>query len=90
MKLTDVYFSYKNCIVLEEINLEFSKDCIYGIIGHNGAGKTTLLRLCLGLLTPQKGIIEDDFSEKSYMPEKGGLYDYLTVKQNLYVDFRDN
>ena len=37
--------SYKNKLVLDNINLEIESDKIYGLIGRNGAGKTTLLSL---------------------------------------------
>ncbi len=79
---------------LDSINAEFSKGIIIGLIGPDGAGKTTLIRIMAGLLKPTSGnvkILSNDTilnSEKisdliSYMPQKFGLYEDLTVEQNL-------
>ena len=74
---------------------------IVGLVGPDGAGKTTLLRLLAGLLVPSKGCIRvagfDTVTEAlalhaviGYMPQKFGLYEDLTVQQNLdlYADLR--
>jgi len=66
---------------------------VTGLVGPDGAGKTTLIRMLAGLLTPDAGKIEIT-SEKtgmprvSYMPQKFGLYEDLTVGENLtlYAD----
>jgi ABC-2 type transport system permease protein len=60
-------------------------------VGPDGAGKTTLLRIIAGLLRPESGELR--FAEKpriGYMPQKFGLYEDLTVKENLdlYADLR--
>ena len=41
--------SYGSKIVLENINLNFEKGKVYGIVGENGAGKTTLFKCIAGL-----------------------------------------
>ncbi len=41
--------------VLDEINLNVPKGCIYGLLGRNGAGKTTIIRILLGLDTATRG-----------------------------------
>jgi ABC-2 type transport system ATP-binding protein len=74
---------------------------ITGLAGPDGAGKTTLLRLILGLLKADSGTISvcgrDPLSEASevrdlvaYMPQRFGLYEDLTVIENLtlYADLR--
>lgn len=87
LKIENLSFSYKNCEVLKGINYSFNKGEIYSIVGHNGAGKTTLIRLCLNLLPLQKGNIEfKDNTIISYVPDRGGLYEWLTVKQNLEIN----
>jgi len=79
---------------LDNINASFSKGKIIGLIGPDGAGKTTLIRIMTGLLTPTFGnvkILENDtlkdankiYNLISYMPQKFGLYEDLTVQQNL-------
>jgi len=74
---------------------------VTGLVGPDGAGKTTLLRLMAGLLAPGKGAIRvadcdptdrtsDIHETLSYMPQKFGLYEDLTVMENLnlYADLR--
>ncbi|MFO1056549.1 MAG: ATP-binding cassette domain-containing protein [Dongiaceae bacterium] len=67
---------------------------ITGLVGPDGAGKTTLLRLIAGLLRPDAGRIavlgHDSVTaarayqgEIGYMPQRFGLYDDLTVAENL-------
>jgi ABC-2 type transport system ATP-binding protein len=74
---------------------------VTGLVGPDGAGKTTLLRLMAGLLAPGEGRITVAGSDPtdrssniheimSYMPQKFGLYEDLTVMENLnlYADLR--
>ncbi len=68
---------------------------IFGIVGPDGAGKSTLLRLIAGILLPDGGEIavagksvrENTFEIKerlAYMPQRFGLYEDLTVEENIY------
>ena len=84
LKLSSVSFSYKKCDVLNDFSYTFEKGKVYSIIGHNGAGKTTLIRLCLKLIKLKIGEISY-FGEQvvSYVPDRGGLYEHLTVEQNI-------
>ena len=74
---------------------------VTGLVGPDGAGKTTLMRMLAGLLKPDEGSatvlgldpIADDSALHSvlgYMPQKFGLYEDLTVMENLnlYADLR--
>ncbi len=74
---------------------------ITGIVGPDGAGKTTLLRMIAGLMTPTSGRIEvfgmgvvshtPQIREMlGYMPQRFGLYEDLTVQENLnlYAEMR--
>lgn len=74
---------------------------VTGLIGPDGAGKTTLMRLVAGLLTPDSGTltvlglnaIADPLTVQAsigYMPQHFGLYEDLTVQENLtlYADLQ--
>ena len=67
---------------------------ITGLLGPDGAGKTTLMRLAAGLLLPDAGtvrVLGRDTREAAaaiqadigYMPQRFGLYEDLTVRENL-------
>ena len=49
IKIKELNKHYGNNEVLKEINMEFLKGKVYGIVGENGAGKTTLFRCIAGL-----------------------------------------
>ncbi|MGL5066622.1 MAG: energy-coupling factor ABC transporter ATP-binding protein [Sarcina sp.] len=55
IKLDDVYFAYKDSVVLREINLEIKAGEAVALIGPNGSGKSTFLKLINGLVHPGKG-----------------------------------
>ncbi len=87
-------FSSHSPPALSEISATISKGEIVGIVGPDGSGKTTLMRLIAGLLLPTQGSIRlagyDSIQDASkihlitgYMPQKFGLYEDLTVVQNL-------
>lgn len=72
---------------------------IFGLVGPDGAGKTTTLRMLAGVMPPDGGkaivagtnVIHDPEGAKhhlSYMPQRFGLYEDLTVDENIdfYAD----
>jgi ABC-2 type transport system ATP-binding protein len=72
---------------------------IFGLVGPDGAGKTTTLRMLAGIMPPDEGtarvadfdVIHDPENAKrhlSYMPQRFGLYEDLTVVENIrfYAD----
>jgi ABC-2 type transport system ATP-binding protein len=86
---------------LQDINVRVRRSIITGLIGPDGSGKTTLMRLLTGLLLPDTGSITvfgmdpkgDATSVQSsigYMPQRFGLYEDLTVQENLnlYADLQ--
>ena len=94
-------FTSKKVPTLADIRVEISGSQVTGLVGPDGAGKTTLLRLMAGLLVPSKGQIliggQDTARPSpalrdmiSYMPQRFGLYEDLTVMENLnlYADLR--
>ena len=84
------------------LSTEIQCGMITGLVGPDGAGKTTFIRMLAGLLTPSSGHLSvaglDPTHEVTaihhvvgYMPQKFGLYEDLTVLENLtlYADLRD-
>lgn len=70
IKINNLDFSYKNTQVFKDINLEFQKGNIYGLLGENGVGKTTLLKLLCGLQRPDGGICTiDNMTPSDRKPE---------------------
>ena len=70
---------------------------ITAVVGPDGAGKTTLLRIVAGLLSQDSGTLLFDGKNSDsqnahigYMPQKFGLYEDLTVQENLdlYADLK--
>lgn len=57
VEVKNVWFSYGDIPVLEDITFSIGKGDFCVIIGPNGGGKTTLLKLLLGILRPDKGRI---------------------------------
>lgn len=86
---------------LDGITARIAGGRITGLVGPDGAGKTTLLRLLCGLLAPTGGRVTvcgydtaadtDAIHERvGYMPQRFGLYEDLTVRENLdlYAELR--
>jgi len=86
---------------LEDVSAAIPARCIVGLVGPDGSGKTTLMRLMAGLLRATAGSLQvggfdpvaagDQLrSLLGYMPQKFGLYEDLTVQENLdlYADLR--
>lgn len=57
IEVKNLYKSFKDIVVLENINLQMQEGQIYGIVGKNGSGKTMLFRCLAGLVKPTSGTI---------------------------------
>ncbi|MCX5872810.1 MAG: ABC transporter ATP-binding protein [Deltaproteobacteria bacterium] len=84
---------------VQDLNLRVEKGELFGLIGPDGAGKTTTIRMLAGILAPTAGnayidgvsVRENPDKVKehlAYMPQRFGLYQDLTVMENLmfYAD----
>ena len=79
---------------VNDVSFEVAKGEIFGFLGPNGSGKTTIIKALCGLLTPSEGTgrilgmdIRKDAAEirrhVGYMSQKFGLYEDLTVAENI-------
>jgi len=91
--------SFGAVCAVRDLSFEVHGGEIFGLVGPDGAGKTTTLRMLAGVLSPESGSISvagcdavrDPESAKhhlSYMPQRFGLYEDLTVDENIrfYAD----
>jgi ABC-2 type transport system ATP-binding protein len=80
--------------VIEDFSIDVPAGNIFGFLGPNGSGKTTTIRMLCGLLTPDAGsgrclgydIIGQSAAikrEVGYMPQRFGLYEDLSIRENL-------
>jgi ABC-2 type transport system ATP-binding protein len=85
---------YGKRTVVDQVDLRLMPGRICGFLGPNGSGKTTTLRMICGLLTPDAGsgtclghdlITGRDAIKRQtgYMTQKFGLYEDLTIRENL-------
>jgi ABC-2 type transport system ATP-binding protein len=84
---------------LDGVSLDARHGSLTALVGPDGAGKTTLIRLMAGLIAPDSGTLDvldlDVVAQPQavqdrigYMPQKFGLYEDLSVAENLdlYAD----
>ncbi len=85
---------YGTRTVVDNIALQVGTGRICGFLGPNGSGKTTTIRMLCGLLTPDGGtgtclgldIVKEAAAIKrqvGYMTQKFGLYEDLSIRENL-------
>ncbi len=86
-------------VAVDSLSLTVSRGEIFGLVGPDGAGKTTTLRMLCGLMNPTSGsanvaghdvvkhmeLVKDEIG---YMAQRFGLYQDLTVAENMqfYAD----
>ena len=85
---------YDGRAVVDGVSLRVARGRICGFLGPNGSGKTTTIRMLCGLLTPDAGegqclgmdLLRDApriRREVGYMTQRFGLYEDLSIRENL-------
>ena len=100
-KLDGLRKEFGKVTALGGISAQLPPGLILGLVGPDGAGKTTLIRLLAGLMEPTSGSVEVlgrsplaegglTQAEVGYMPQRFGLYEDLSVLDNLnlYANLR--
>jgi len=90
---------FEGSIAVDDLTLEVAAGEIFGLVGPDGAGKTAVLRMMAGIMPADAGSItiagcdviahpEAVKFQISYMPQRFGLYEDLTVDENIrfYAD----
>jgi len=91
--------SFPGVRAVDRLSFDVQPGEIFGLVGPDGAGKTTTLRMLAGIMAPDEGsatmagadVVHDPEAAKhhlSYMPQRFGLYEDLTVDENIafYAD----
>jgi len=87
--------SFGELKAVSSLDFDIRRGEIFGIVGPDGAGKSTILRMLSTILVPDGGQVlmdgMDIFSNShavkdqiAYMPQRFGLYEDLTVEENIY------
>jgi ABC-2 type transport system ATP-binding protein len=84
-------------VAVDDVSFTVERSEIVALLGPNGAGKTTTLRMLAGLITPTRGWVSIDHvkltpqtagllrSRIGFLTETPGLWDRLTVRENLEI-----
>jgi ABC-type branched-subunit amino acid transport system ATPase component len=98
IELRSIVAGYGGGDVLQGVDLTVERGSITCIVGPNGAGKSTVLRVISGLLQPRQGHVALEGRQISgespaeviaagivQVPQQGGLFGDLTVRENMLV-----
>lgn len=102
VEVKNVTMRFNNVEAVKDISLNVFAGDVLGLVGSDGAGKSTLLRLIATMIKPAQGeininglnVVEEKQKIKNmigYMPQRFGLYQDLTVEENMdfFMDIFD-
>jgi ABC-2 type transport system ATP-binding protein len=93
--VTDITKRFGDNVAVDSLGFTVNQGEIFGIVGPDGSGKSTLLRMISSILVPDRGAItihgmdvqKNQIAIKellAYMPQRFGLYEDLTVEENIF------
>ena len=94
IEIQELTKSFPGVLAVDHLSFSVRRGEIFGMVGPDGAGKTTTMRMLAGVLAPDSGRItitgfdmktsaESAKHKLSYMPQRFGLYEELTVDENI-------
>lgn len=94
VSVDNVSVHFGETAAVRNVSFTVERGTIFGLVGSDGAGKSTLLRMIATMIKPASGAIRiDDLDVVSakrqvkrrigYMPQRFGLYQDLTVDENI-------
>jgi ABC-2 type transport system ATP-binding protein len=94
VSVDNVSVHFGETAALRNVSLTVERGTIFGLVGSDGAGKSTLLRIIATMIKPAAGVIRIDGLDVvsarrqvkrriGYMPQRFGLYQDLTVDENI-------
>ena len=94
IEVENVSCRFGQVVAVQDVSLAIEEGTIFGLVGSDGAGKSTLLRMMATMIPPSAGKVImgglDAVGRRSevkrligYMPQRFGLYQDLTVDENL-------
>ncbi|MFQ5536951.1 MAG: ATP-binding cassette domain-containing protein [Gemmatimonadota bacterium] len=95
IEVRDLARTFADLQAVDRLTFDVAEGELFGIVGPDGAGKTTTLRMLAGILPPTAGFASvmdvnvgtDPEAAKphlAYMAQRFGLYEDLTVEENLH------
>ena len=97
LKIEHLQKSYKERLVIKDINIEVKQGEVVGLLGPNGAGKTTSFYMIVGLVKADSGKIllnNNDITKLpmyirskmgiGYLPQEASIFRNMTVEDNIY------
>ncbi|MGY3741937.1 ABC transporter ATP-binding protein [Leuconostoc inhae] len=91
IQLTNLNKQFGDKVAVKNMNMALEPGKVMGLIGQNGAGKTTTFRMILNFIAPTSGditwnghpITQTDKQKIGFLPEERGLYQKLTIEEQI-------
>lgn len=103
LKIEGLASGYGSARILNGVDLDIGEGEIVALLGRNGVGKTTLMKTIMGIVRPTAGVaslagrvISSDPTHAiakagiAYVPQGRGIFEALTVEENLKMGLRAN